>query len=134
MLREYMERYPRLEGWIAIDNRPLRDLGHDERLLPESCRLVTYGPFPIYWPRLSDGTCCAMVGAEYDQVAAVARRMCVTAARGESASLTSYFAPPITVTAKNLDEFKETWSKWSTPATPVSSGGSPGAPLGGSRP
>ena len=109
LVRDYMERFPRLNGWVSIDNWPLRNIPSTERLLPRDCKMVTYGPFPQYWPRISDGTCHAIVGARYERVAENALRMCVTAARGEVLLLTDYLAPPVTITQRNLTRFKLSW-------------------------
>ncbi|NOX59121.1 MAG: sugar ABC transporter substrate-binding protein [Planctomycetes bacterium] len=112
MVREYTERFPRLNAWVTIDDWPLRDLKPGEILLPKTCSLITYGPYPDYWPLVNGGTCYALVGAEYDKIAEHALEMCVTLARGEVLENKEFFAEPITLSKKNLQEFRIQWFKW----------------------
>jgi ribose transport system substrate-binding protein len=111
-LRDFMERFPRLNGWVSIDDWPLRLIDPEERLLPASCTMVTYNPLPQYWPLIRNGTCHAIIGARYDLVAERAIHMCAAALYGELPSTGSYAAPPVTVTARNLTVFKLDWFKW----------------------
>jgi ABC-type sugar transport system substrate-binding protein len=111
MVRDYMERFPRLDAWVSLDDWPLRELAADKRLLPESCRLVTGPPYPQYWPRLYDDTCVALVGAEYEGVAEAALRMCAVATRGEPLTTSTYLADPVTVTVRNINWYRVNWFK-----------------------
>ncbi len=125
IMSEYMQRYPRLEGWVATHDWPIRGLPSKERLLPEGCRLVTFGPIPEYWPRIADGSCPTMVGVNYSLVAEYAIRMCRAAIKGEPSSMGTYLSPPIVVTQENLNEFKATWMRWAERP--------PGASIGATR-
>jgi len=111
MIGEYMERFPRLDAWVSLENWPLRELDGDKRLLPEKCQLVTTTPYPEYWPRLYDGTCGALVGAEYERIAEAALQMCLVSARGEPLASNVYLAPPVTVTVRNLSWYRVNWFK-----------------------
>jgi len=110
-VRDYLERFPRLDGWVAMENWPLHSLVSNRRLLPATCTMVTFGPFPRYWGRVSDGTCYALIGTRYEPVAENALRMCVAAARGEVPTVTRHLAPPLTITRDNLTTFKLDWHK-----------------------
>lgn len=109
ILREYSERFPRLDVWVSLDDWPLRKPESGGRLLPKTCGIVTYGPFPRNWPLLADGTCRALVGAEYERIAENAVRMCATLARGQPLTTQRYLAPPVTWTASSLTEMKIAW-------------------------
>ena len=112
MMREYMERFPRLRAWVTLGDWPLRRRKPGERFLPDTCRLVTFGPTPANWRFLEDGTCYALVGAAYDRVAAHAIQTCVTAIFGDAPHIRSYLAPPLVVKADNLHAFRARWFRW----------------------
>ncbi len=108
-IRDYMERFPRLNGWVALDNWPLRQWSAQTSLLPASCQIVSCKPYPEYWPLILDDTCHALVGARYEQIAEHALRMCVTGAQGQLPTTRTFLAPPVTVTKQNLAWFRQHW-------------------------
>lgn len=112
LLREYVERFPRLNALVSIDDWPLRGIKTSEVVLPGTCKLVTYGPYPDYWSLVNGGTCYALIGAQYDRIAENALQMCVTLARGEILEIDEFYAKPITVKQKNLNQFRIEWFKW----------------------
>jgi ABC-type sugar transport system substrate-binding protein len=112
LVRDYVERFPRLNAMVAIDDWPLRGLESGESLLPRDCKLITYGPYPDYWSLVNGGSCYALVGGEYDRIAERALQMCVTLARGEVLELSEFFADPITIKQSNLKQFRIEWFKW----------------------
>ncbi|MCP4590592.1 MAG: sugar ABC transporter substrate-binding protein [bacterium] len=112
MIRRYMERFPRLDGWVAIDNWPLRGLDAAKPLLPPSARLVTTDPHPGVWEHLATGGCFAMVAADYDEIAQNAVRQCGTAMEGTLVKWRVQLAKPRTVSADNLHAFKLEWLAW----------------------
>lgn len=122
MMRDYLERFPRLDAWVTLDNWPLREREAEGRLLPETCRLVTTAPYPRYWPLLYDGTCAALVGCEYERIAREALRMCVNAVRGEPLPVSHYLAPPVTVTIQNLNWYRQSWFEALRHPAPAPSG------------
>jgi ribose transport system substrate-binding protein len=109
LLREYVERFPRLDGCIALDDWPLRGVPRDERILPPTCRMVTVRAVPSNWPRLVDGTCAALVTAPYDKIVEAGLRMCATAAQGQPVPATSYLADPLVITEANLQRYRASW-------------------------
>jgi ABC-type sugar transport system substrate-binding protein len=108
-MQEYTERFPRLDAWVAIDNWPLQDVSGEPLLLPTDCRLITSTPLPQYWGRLRDRTCAALIGVRYERIADAALRMCSAAAQQEPLPSRIYLAPPVTVTAKNLNWYQAYW-------------------------
>lgn len=112
LVRDYVERFPRLNAMVALDDWPLRGLKSGESLLPKGCKLITYGPYPDYWPLVNGGTCHALVGGQYDRIAEHALQMCVTLARGEVLDNKEFFADPITIKQSNLKQFRIEWFKW----------------------
>ncbi len=112
LVRDYVERFPRLNAIVALDDWPLRELKSGETLLPRGCRLITFGPYPDYWPLVNGGSCYALVGGEYDRIAENALQKCVTLARGEVLDIGEFFAEPITIKQSNLKDFRIEWFKW----------------------
>jgi len=110
--RDFMERFPRLDAWICLDDWLLRRRKPGDVVLPEGCVMVTYNPLPDNWRFLEDGTCSAIIGADYGQVAVHAVRTCITAIGGEPPKIPTYVAPAITVTADNLHRFRSRWFAW----------------------
>ena len=110
-MQQCMERYPRLNAWVALDNWPLRGL-KSSPLLPATCKLVTADPNPLVWDALADGRCHAMVGAAYDEIAPQAVERCATALQGKMVRWTTYFARPRPIWAANFHAYKLDWIKW----------------------
>ncbi|HNO80343.1 MAG TPA: substrate-binding domain-containing protein [Phycisphaerae bacterium] len=112
LVRDYVERFPRLNAMVTLDDWALRGLKSGDTLLPGGCKLITYGPYPDYWPMVNSGSCYALVGARYDRIAERALQMCVTLARGEVLEISEFFAEPITVKQSNLKQFRIDWFHW----------------------
>lgn len=112
VVREYVERFPRLNAFVSLDDWPLRGLSSSEGFLPDGCPLITYGPYPDYWALVNNGTCYALIGAEYDRIAENALQMCVTLARGEILDVDAFYAKPIVVKKDNLQQSRVDWFKW----------------------
>lgn len=112
MMRRCMKRFPRLNGWVALDNWPLRGLDPQERLLPSSCKLVTTDPNPQLWDHLSAGTCWVMIAADYDQIAEQAVLQCATALEGRIPRWRTFFAEPRPIRAADLFAYKTEWMHW----------------------
>lgn len=112
MMRQCMERFPRLNAWVTIDNWPLRDLDPDAPLLPASCRLVTTDPQPDVWDHLASGTCAAMIAADYDRIAREAVLTCATALEGRMVRWRTFLAEPRPVRPSGLHQYKIEWFEW----------------------
>lgn len=112
MIAACMERYPRLNAWVAMDNWPLLGLQASQRLLPASCKLVTTDPNPQIWDTLADGRCHVMVGADYDQIARQAVSRCAIALEGKIVRWRTYLTEPRPVWGSNLHAYKLDWLKW----------------------
>lgn len=111
IVKQCMERYPRLNAWVALDNWPLRGLG-DQPLLPPGCKLVTAGPNPAVWDTLADGRCHAMVGAAYDVIMRHAVERCATAIEGKMVRSRTFYADPYPIWSSTLHAYKLDWLAW----------------------
>ncbi|MCK4657986.1 MAG: substrate-binding domain-containing protein [Phycisphaerae bacterium] len=126
MIRRCMHRFPRLNGWVAIDNWPLRGLDPREPLLPASCRLITTDPIPVLWDNLDSGNCFAMIAADYAEIARQAVLKCSIALEGKVVRQRTFLAKPRPVWSSSLHPYKIEWMEWcSRPAPPESSPESP---------
>ena len=123
----YMERFPRLGGWVSLEDWPLRGEAGSRfaAQLPQTCRWVTYGPYPASWGFISNGSCAALIGPDYAEIALEALRMCAAAARGEPLKGTLHLVPPQSWTRENLTVRKERWYRAATPPEPDGSAGPP---------
>lgn len=114
-MRDGLERYPRTDAWVVVGTWPLIDLPHDERLLPLGCRLVTVDALPDQWPRIASGELVASVALDYEKMVTEALRLCLTACRGDILRADTYFVAPERITAENLDQWQQRWTRWSSP-------------------
>ena len=114
-IRDGLERYPRTDAWVVVGTWPLTDLPHDQRLLPLGCRLVAVDALPDQWPRIASGELVASVALDFEKMVTEALRLCLTACRGDVVRADTYFVAPERVTAENLDQWKQRWTRWSAP-------------------
>ncbi len=119
IMRDRMERYPRLSAWVALDDWPIRDVGLSDDFMPPSCKLITFGGGPAHWPLIRSGRCPAVVTACYNELGPKAVQFCETAIRGPSMFGSRFHAPLRTVWAANLDDFMRDWTYWSTGEYPT---------------
>jgi ABC-type sugar transport system substrate-binding protein len=112
LIKECLRRYPRLNGWVSLENWPLRGLQPRMPLLPPTCTLVTTDPHPPIWDRLEDGTCAALIAADYDEIAKAALSMCDSALQGRIVQWRSRLVGPRAVTATDLHAYKIDWMRW----------------------
>jgi len=124
IIRRQARKYPHLDAWVAIDAWPLLGLGPAGRLFPASVKtkLITVGPYPHLWRFLEDGTCAAMIGADYGRIGLSALRFC-RAALSEPVSVASIDYAPIRVLRwddglRALAKFRQDWASWCEPAEP----------------
>ena len=111
-VRRCMERFPRLNGWVALDNWPLRGLAADRPLLPPSCKLVTTGASPAVWDHLSAGGCFAMIATNPEQIARHAVLKCASTLERRVVRRRTYLAEPRPIWASNLHAYKLEWMEW----------------------
>ncbi len=114
LIHDYLERFPRLNGVVSVGDWPLQEAKAGTKLLPETCKMVTYGPFPKQWLRITDGTCYALIGADYAEIVEKAMKMCLATAQGEVVEIKYVLVDPVVVNGKNIDEYRQSWIKAST--------------------
>lgn len=112
IIRDTMQRFPRLGGWAVLGNWPLCDRDNDRPLLPPTCHMVAVDPFPNTWACFDDGTVDAMIATDYCQIIERALTTAYAARMGGSNRVVSYAAPARTVTADHLETFKREWRNW----------------------
>ena len=111
-IRERSARFPRLSAWVALDDWPLRGVGLTDQPLPAGCRLITFGGVPDQWPLIRDGTCPAVVAANYRELGMQALQACEVATKKISRFKATYQAPLRIVRRSNLDAYISDWSSW----------------------
>src|SRR5690606_29281674 len=105
VIRERMERYPRLDAWVWLDDWPLRDETDLDALIGPTCKVVTFGGYPGQWPLLRSGRLPVVVTADFSELGARAVQFCDTALREPSRFESRYHAPLRTVWSITLDAF-----------------------------
>ena len=108
------QRYPRTDAWVVVGTWPLSDLPQDERLLPRGCRLVTVDALPDQWSRIASREVVVSVALDYEKMVTHALRLCLTACRGDVVRADTYFVAPEQITADNLDQWQQRWTRWSS--------------------
>jgi len=111
-IRERSARFPRLSAWVALDDWPLRGVGLTDQPLPTGSRLITFGGLPAQWPLIRDGTCPAVVAANYRELGMQALQACEVGAKRNSRFKAVYEAPLRIVRRSNLDAYINDWSSW----------------------
>jgi len=119
IINDQMALYPALRAWVALDDWPLQVVDPKDALLPDTCALVCFGPWPDNWRFVEDGTCAALIGADFENLGWNAVNLAV--------SLVTSTGPadlrplPIRVIRRDtLTEFRRDWQRWigAAPATP----------------
>jgi len=114
-IRDGLERYPRTDAWVVLGHWPLIDLPQDERLLTLPCRLVAVDALPDQWPRIASGELVASVALDFEKMVTQALRLCLTACRGDIVRADTYFVAPESITADNLAQWQQRWTRWTVP-------------------
>lgn len=112
LMRRGMERFPGIDGWVALGSWPLRHPYDGRPLLPPECALVVPGPLDDYVHEFVTDRCQAMVVADYEAVVTRALEMCSMVLRREIVQVRVYEAPSRWVTRDTLDEFQRDWATW----------------------
>jgi ABC-type sugar transport system substrate-binding protein len=111
IIRDTMNRFPRLSGWAVMGNWPLVD--HDgKRILPDGCVMVGVGPFANTWDAIDDANVHAMIASRYDELARHALTTCLSHVVGRSQLPIDVKAPVEVVYRSTLTEFKRQWLRW----------------------
>jgi len=116
LIRGHLERYPNLDAFVTLDDWPLRFLEGKPKLLPGSCKLITFGARPGNWRYLQDGTCAALVEADHRRTGYDALMLCDKAVQHQELIVNRIELPLVVVTTDSLDEFMVDWVAWSNPA------------------
>ncbi len=118
IIRLQAKKFRHLNAWVAMDNWPLHILDDGPRLFPPSVKtqLIAVGPYPTLWRYMEDGTCAAMIAAEYDRIGYNALRFCRLALT-EPVSVPGIYHAPIRVVRRDdhlveLRKFKRDWAAW----------------------
>ena len=122
LIRERMERYPRLDAWVWLDDWPLQDEADLSTLLGPTCKVVMFGGYPSHWPLLRSGRSPVVVTADFSELGAKAVQFCDTALREPSRFESRYHAPLRTVWSIMLDAFVADWNRWVAPPEPATAG------------
>jgi ABC-type sugar transport system substrate-binding protein len=114
VVRDTMLRYPRLSGWVAMDNWLFRQAWGNDQLLSRDCPIVAVDPVPFVWPAYAEGSVHAMIASNYNEIAERAFHACVAEVLGGPHRPVSVTASIVTVWGSNLDKFQADWHRWAS--------------------
>ncbi len=116
IVRDTMERYPRLVGWAVMGNWLLIDQENkpSPSPLPDGCRMVACDPAPAVWPGFSRGECSAMVAGRYDELVEHAVTGCIGSVLNMNRATHRVAVGVRIVTREDLTQFKRDWADWSS--------------------
>jgi ABC-type sugar transport system substrate-binding protein len=115
-LTEEVEKYPRMGGWVLLDDEPLRRLSVDRRAVPRSMSLIVFSRSIQQIDRLRRGTADAIVTLPYRTI--LDRALALTAERFSPIRTgpEEVWLEPLVVLREDLEEFDLLWHDWTTPA------------------
>jgi ABC-type sugar transport system substrate-binding protein len=111
IMAERAERFPRLTAWVLLDDWPVRAAEPIANLLPDKCRIITFGCSPRVWPLIESGVCVAAVDGLYGELGARCVMLCELAL-SDSQMDSNYRIPTRLVTRENLREHMREWRQW----------------------
>lgn len=117
-IQSFSNRFPRLAGWVMLDDWPLREPDLDQTELPPGCTFVTVGGLPYQWPFLERGECAGILAADYGQIGYEALRFCELSLRLNTRFERLYHVPLRELRPGNLPEYRRDWAFWSTGESP----------------
>lgn len=114
LMRETTERFPGIDGWVAMGSWPLHVADEGRPLLPPGCALVLPGPLADPVGAIRSGKCQALVVAEdYRQIVTQALEMCLLSVDQQIVHRRVLEVPARRVTRQTLPEFARDWALWS---------------------
>lgn len=116
LVRAEARLFPRVGGWVFLDDWPLRGLADDARLVPPNCKVVVCDGSPAYFDRLRRGELHALIGHDFGSVVEKVIFATVRAAHGVDIEVIGETLPPEIITIRNLDVpggHAERWAAWS---------------------
>lgn len=121
LARAEAQMYPRVGGWVFLDDWPFRGLAPEDRLadalaMPLRCKLVVCHGSPRYFDRLRNGEIHALIGYDYRDVVDRALSAAVGAASARDRKTPNETVPSQIITIGNLDSaggHAERWAAWS---------------------
>ncbi|MHC4429304.1 MAG: substrate-binding domain-containing protein [Planctomycetota bacterium] len=113
MMREAMERFPGIDGWVAMDSWSLQLPDDGRPLLPSGCALVLPGPLADPVSAIRSGRCQALVIAkDYQEIVTQALEMCLLVLDQQMVHRRFFEVPTRCVTLQTLTGFEEDWASW----------------------
>ena len=113
LVRSKSRLYPRVGGWVFLEDWPLRTLRPDERLLPLGCVAILCDCSPRYFDRVRTGEIHALITFDFSVAVEDALRAAYRLGAGTTAEQMSIIVTPTEIiTAKKLDWYERRWESW----------------------
>ncbi len=111
-VRDTMQRYPRLGGWVFMDDWPLHSVLDDAALVPKGCQMFVATPTPGCWKRMTGGEIVAVVAPDYEQLVDNGLTACVAGLMGGVGTPTRFETPNELVRAGDFETLRKRWESW----------------------
>ncbi|MFQ5501619.1 MAG: sugar ABC transporter substrate-binding protein [Phycisphaerae bacterium] len=113
LTRIQSKQYPRVGGWVFLEDWALREIPPADRLLPLGCGLVLCNGSPRYFDRVRNGEIQALVVFDYYEAVEKALEAATRLAEGDQTGfLPICSVEPEIVTGKELKQFERRWRAW----------------------
>lgn len=113
IIRRQSRLYPRIGGWVLLDDWPLRRLSDSERLVPLGCSLIVCRDDPKYVSAVRRGDIDALVTFDLFDAASEAIRATIRLAQDRSDVALDRIAIPVdVVTIDDVDWHEDRWRLW----------------------
>ena len=113
IIRRQSRLYPRIGGWVLLDDWPLRRLSDSEQLIPLGCSVILCRDDPKYFSAVRRGDIDALV--TYDLFHAISEAVGATIRLAEDRRnnlIEHIVIPTEIVTYEDIDWHEERWRMW----------------------
>lgn len=113
IVRTEYRKYPRVAGWVLLDDWPLRLLPAGERLLPAECDVVLASADPVYLESLRAGRLNAMLGFDFRKAVRDGLLAATRLAQADMRGFLSEVSLPVQViTPGEVADWDHLWKAW----------------------
>ncbi|MCB9851762.1 MAG: substrate-binding domain-containing protein [Phycisphaerales bacterium] len=113
IIRRQSRLYPRVGGWVLLDDWPLRRLNDSESLVPLGCSLIVCRDDPKYFAAVRRGDIDALVTYDLYRAVSEAVRASIRLAQHRNDIPVDRIVMPVeVVTTEDIDWHEERWRLW----------------------
>jgi len=120
LVKSESRKYPRVAGWVLLDDWPLRVLAPEAALLPKGCGMVLCNADPRYNEHLRDGRIEAIISYDFRDAVQQALFAAIRLGddTGKKAFASEISVAPEIITRQDLPFWEARWKAWQTGQPP----------------